>query len=69
MRAVFGYSRKHAIKLLGAKAVWGGNAGVCKVRPLVYGKEVEEVLYRLGKAAERPCSKRLALLQQLWIAG
>jgi hypothetical protein len=52
----FGYSRKHAIKLLGAKAGWGGKAGVCKVRPLVYGKEVEEVLYRLGKAANTPAA-------------
>jgi hypothetical protein len=26
----FGYSRKHAIKLLGAKAGWGGKAGVSR---------------------------------------
>jgi hypothetical protein len=66
---LFGYSRKHAIKLLGPKAGWGGKAGESKGRPPVYGKEVEEVLYRLGKAAERPCGKRLAQLRQLWIAG
>jgi hypothetical protein len=65
----FGYSRKHAIKLLGAKAGWGGKAGVSKGRPPVYGKEVEEVLYRIWKAAEQPCGKRLAQLRELWIEG
>ena len=29
----FGYSRKHAIKLLNAKAGWGGNPSVIKGRP------------------------------------
>jgi hypothetical protein len=65
----FGYSRKHAIKLLGAKAGWGGKAGVSQGRPAVYGKEVEEVLYRIWKAAEQPCGKRLAQLRELWIEG
>jgi hypothetical protein len=65
----FGYSRKHAVKLLGAKAGWGGNAGVSKGRPPVYGKGVEEVLYRIWKAAEQPCGKRLAQLRELWIEG
>jgi hypothetical protein len=65
----FGYSRKHAIKLLGAKAGWGGKAGVSQGRPSVHGKEVEEVLYRIWEAAEQPCGKRLAQLRELWIAG
>lgn len=29
----FGYSRKHAIKLLGAKVGWGGNPARRKGRP------------------------------------
>ncbi len=39
----FGYSRKHAIKLLGAKAGWGGDPEVHKGRTAVYGNEVERV--------------------------
>jgi hypothetical protein len=54
----FGYSRKHAIKLLGAKAGWGGNAGVRKGRPPTYGAEVEEVIWRIWQASEQPCGKR-----------
>jgi hypothetical protein len=65
----FGYIRKHAIKLLGGKACWGGKAEFSKGRPPVYGKEVEEVLYQIWKAAKQPSSKRLVLLRQLWIAG
>jgi hypothetical protein len=49
----FGYSRKHAVKLLGAQAGWGGDPVVCKGRPPVYGEEVERVLHRIWKAAER----------------
>ncbi len=33
----FGYSRKHAIKLLNARAGWGGQAGVPKGRPALSG--------------------------------
>jgi hypothetical protein len=33
----WGYSRKHAIKLLGAKAGWGGDPAVRKGRPPTYG--------------------------------
>ena len=61
------YSRKHAIKLLGAKAGWGGDPAVRKGRPAQYGKEVEEVFWRLWKAAEQPCGKRLAALRELWL--
>ena len=65
----FGYSRKHAIKLLGAKAGWGGDPAVRKGRPPVYGEEVERVLHRIWKAAEQPCGKRLAELRELWLPG
>lgn len=63
----FGYSRKHAIKLLGAKAGWGGDPGVRKGRPSRYGPEVEEVLWRIWKVAEEPCGKRLAAMRELWL--
>ncbi len=33
----FGYSRKHAIKLLGAKAGWGGDPSKAKERTALYG--------------------------------
>ena len=64
----FGYSRKHAIKLLGAKVGWGGDPVVRKGRPAVYGEEVERVVHRMWKAAEQPCGKRLAELRGLWLA-
>ncbi len=43
----FGYSRKHAIKLLGAKVGWGGDPLVRKGRPPVYGSQEVEVLLRI----------------------
>lgn len=63
----FGYSRKHAIKLLGGKAGWGGQFGVKRGRPARYGPEVAEVLYGVWKAAEQPCGKRLAAMIGLWL--
>jgi hypothetical protein len=63
----WGYSRKHAIKLLGAKAGWGGDPAVRKGRPPQYGEDVREVFWRLWKAAEQPCGKRLAALRELWL--
>ena len=63
----FGYSRKHAIKLLGAKAGWGGDPARAKGRPRTYRAEVAEVLWRIWKAAEQPCGKRLAALRELWL--
>jgi hypothetical protein len=63
----FGYSRKHAIKLLGAKAGWGGDPKVRKGQPPRYGPEVVEVLWRIWKAAEQPCGKRLAAMRELWV--
>lgn len=65
----FGYSRKHAIKLLGAKVGWGGDPAIGKGRPAVYGEEVERVLHRIWKAAEQPCGKRMAQLRELWLPG
>src|SRR4249920_951137 len=58
----FAYSRKHAIKLLGAKAGWGGDPAVRKGRPPLYGAEVVKVLWQVWKAAEQPCGKRLVEL-------
>jgi hypothetical protein len=63
----FGYSRKHAIKLLGAKVGWGGDPAVRKGRPPLYGPQVELVLWRIWKAAEQPCGKRLVALLDLWL--
>jgi hypothetical protein len=63
----FGYSRKHAIKLLGAKVGWGGDPGAVKGRPAVYGPEVVEVLVRIWKASEQPCGKRLVEMLPLWL--
>ncbi len=63
----FGYSRKHAIKLLGAKAGWGGDPAVRKGRPPLYGPQVVEVLLRIWKAAEQPCGKRLVAMLALWL--
>jgi hypothetical protein len=63
----FGYSRKHAIKLLGARAGWGGDPLVRKGRPPRYGQEVTEVFWRIWKVAEQPCGKRLAALRKLWL--
>lgn len=63
----WGYSRKHAIKLLGAKAGWGGDPGVRKGRPPRYGPGVVEVLWRIWKVAEQPCGKRLKALLPGWL--
>ena len=51
----WGCSRKHAIKLLGAKAGWGGDPAVRKGRPPTYGPGVVEVLWRIWPVAEQPC--------------
>lgn len=63
----FGYSRKHAIKLLGAKAGWGGDLQARRGRPPLYGPEVAEVFFGIWKAAEQPCGKRLAAIRELWL--
>ena len=63
----FGYSRKHAIKLLNARAGWGGDPAVRKGRPPEYGAEVAEVLWRIWKVSEQPCGKRLVVMLALWL--
>lgn len=63
----FGYDRKHAIKLLGGKAGWGGDPRVPKGRPPIYGPEVAEVLWEIWKLSEQPCGKRLCALLPLWL--
>jgi len=63
----FGYSRKHAIKLLGAKVGWGGDPVASKGRPTIYKAEVVDVLWTIWKVAEQPCGKRLAVLRGLWL--
>jgi hypothetical protein len=63
----WGYSRKHAIKLLRAQAGWGGDPQVRKGRPPKYGAAVVEVLWRIWKVAEQPCGKRLQALLPEWL--
>ena len=63
----FGYSRKHAIKLLNARTGWGGDPSVRKGRPPAYGVEVVEVLWRIWKVSEQPCGKRLVAMLELWL--
>lgn len=63
----FGYSRKHAIKMLNAQAGWGGDPAVRKGRPPTYGPEVEVVLYEIWRAGEQPCGKRLKEMVPIWL--
>jgi hypothetical protein len=63
----WGYSRKHAIKLLGAKAGWGGDPAVRKGRPPKYREPELEVLWSIWRAAEQPCGKRLKALLPQWL--
>jgi hypothetical protein len=58
---------QHAIKLLGAKAGWGGDPTIRKGRPPIYGPEVAEVFWKISKVAEYPCDKRLAQMRRLWL--
>jgi hypothetical protein len=63
----FGYSRKHAIKLLNAKAGWGGDPAVRKGWPARYDERVVEVLWKIWQAAEQPSGVRLVALLPLWL--
>ena len=63
----WGYSRKHALKLLNAKAGWGGLAGTVQGRPVVYGPEVAQVVGRIWLKAEQVCGKRLKAVMNLWL--
>ncbi|WP_231363910.1 hypothetical protein [Verrucomicrobium sp. 3C] len=62
----WGYSRKHAIKLLSGKRAQkaeGGRRG----RPARYGEEVLEPLKTIWQAGEQMCGKRLAAAMPLWL--
>ncbi len=61
------YSRKHGIKLLAGKAGWGGELGSRKRRPSLYGEVEEAVLWKIWKASEQPCGKRLKALLADWL--
>ncbi len=63
----FRYSRKHAIKLLNAKAGWGGRVGAKRGRPPVYREEVSQVVGAIWMLAEQPCGKRLKALLPQWL--
>jgi len=63
----FGYSRKHAIKMMAAKAGWGGDPSIRKGRPPLYGEQEAEVFWRIAKVAEYACGKRLAEMRELWL--
>ena len=63
----FGYSRKHAIKLLNAQSGWGGEPGGRRGRPPKYEAATVEVLQRIWRAAEQPCGKRLKALLKTWL--
>lgn len=63
----FGYSRKHAIKLLGGRAGWGGDPSVRKGRPPLYGIDVVDVLWEIWRQAESPCGKRMVAVLPLWL--
>ncbi len=63
----WGYSRKHALKLLNGKAGWGGDPDRVQGRPVVYGPEVKVVVGQIWLAAEQVCGKRLKALLKLWL--
>ena len=52
---------------MGAKSGWGGDPLIRKGRPPLYGEEEAEVLWKIAKAAESPCGKRLARMRELWL--
>lgn len=62
----WGYSRKHAIKLLGGKLAAGSKRGR-RGRPARYGEEVLEALKAIWLAGEQMCGKRLAAAIPLWL--
>ena len=58
--AVTGYHRKHAIRLLNRRRVWGGPAGGRRRR--VYDEAVRQALVVLWETSDRVCGKRLKAL-------
>lgn len=63
----YGYSRKHAIKLMSGQVGWGGDPAVRKGRRPQYGAEEVEVLWAIWEASEQPCGKRLVALLPQWL--
>lgn len=59
--------RKHAKKLLTGTVGWGGQSGVKRGSPPIYGPEVVEVVESIWRVAEQPCGKRLKELLPLWL--
>jgi hypothetical protein len=58
--AVTGYHRKHAIRLLNKRRVWGGPATGGRRR--LYDEAVRQALVVLWEASDRVCGKRLKAL-------
>ena len=64
----WGYSRKHAIKLLGAKAGWGGDPAARKGRPPTHGEAESDVLWRIWKTSEQEHGRLGAALRRRVLA-
>lgn len=66
LEEVYGYSRKHAIKLMSLKAgrvLKKQKSG----RPREYGEEEEKVLKVMWRVSEQPCGKRLKEMIGIWL--
>lgn len=61
----FDCNHKHSIKLLGARAGWGGNPALRTGSTPLYDLESKAVLWRMRMAAEQPCGRRLVELFEL----
>jgi hypothetical protein len=63
----WGYSRKHAIKLLGAQVGWGGDPTVRKGRPPKYGADLEGGRTTVWQAIEGTAAGVVAALpSRVW---
>ncbi len=62
-----GYSRKHAIKVLGKKLPIGGMVPRRGGPRRSYGAAEAEVLEAIWLASEQPCGKRLKIAVPLWL--
>ena len=58
--AVTGYHRKHAIRLLNSRRIWGGPATGRRRR--IYDEALRQALIVLWEASDRVCGKRLKAL-------
>ncbi|MDD5262758.1 MAG: hypothetical protein PHD76_13010 [Methylacidiphilales bacterium] len=65
--ALCGYSRKHAIKVLGGRLPVGGNKGRGGGPRRRYGAKELEVLKRIWLGCEQPCGKRLKAAVADWL--